>query len=350
MDRITMLRSPVSLRAGLAVTTVAFGLASAVSLAGPANAATVPTIVTPASRTGFGQVAITGTATPGATVQLFETAYSERATGLYAADNWEHGGGAVTATADSAGNYKIMRYVDTGFQFEVKSGGLTSAVRTVEVKILPSFWITTAAGGVVQAHTEVSPMAEKLTVSVQRLSGTTWTTVAKGLTNINGDYTATFAGQKAGSYTYRASVAADPKNAVLANTSGSVKVTLDSSSGLKPGSVRISKIQYTASTLNGEYLTLTNTTKSAVSLTGWTVRDAVGHTYTFGSRSLAAGASVVVHTGKGTNGHPHAADSYWGKTAYIWNNGGDTATVRTGAGTAIDSCKYTGSSKGYSLC
>jgi hypothetical protein len=344
-----MLRSHVS-RAGIAATTVALSLASAVSLAGPAGAATAPTIETPASRTGFGQVAITGTATPGATVQLFETAYSERATGLYAADNWEHGGGPVTAVADSAGHYKIMRYVDTGFQFEVKSGGLTSVVKTVQVKILPSFWITTAAGGVVVAHTEVSPMAEKLTVSVQKLSGSTWTTVSRGLTNINGVYTATMTGQKAGTYTYRASVAADPKNAVLANTSGSVKVTLDSSSTIKAGAVRISKIQYKASTLNGEYLMLTNTTKAAINLTGWTVRDAAGHSYTFGSRTLAAGASVVVHTGKGTNGHPHAADSYWGKTAYIWNDTGDTATVRTGSGATMDTCKYTGSSKGYSLC
>lgn len=350
MDRTTMPRSHISVRAGLAATTVALGLASAVSLAGPASAATAPTITTPASRTGFGQVTITGTATPGATVQLFETAYSERATGLYAADNWEHGGGPVTAKADTAGHYKILRYVDTGFQFEVKSGGLTSAVRTVSVKILPSFWLTIAPGGVVQAHTEVSPMAEKLTVSVQRLSGSTWTTVSKGLTNINGQYTATFKGQKTGTYSYRAAVAADPKNAVLANTSGTAQVTLDPSSGLKGGAVQISKIQYAASALDNEYVVVTNTTSSKVSLTGWTLRDASGHLFTFEGKSLAPGATVAVHTGKGTNGKPHAADMYWGKTSYIWNNAGDTASLRTSSGTTIDACKYTGTSKGWTAC
>jgi hypothetical protein len=350
MDRTTMLRSHVSVRAGLAATTVAVGLASTVSLAGPATAATAPTIVTPASRTGFGQVAITGTATPGATVQLFETAYSERATGLYAADDWEHGGGAVTATADTTGHYKIMRYVDTGFQFAVHSGGLVSPTNTVAVKILPSFWITTGAGGVVQAHTEVSPMAEKLTVSVQRLSGDTWTTVSKGLTNINGQYTATYTGQKAGTYTYRAAVAADPKNDVLANTSPAVQVTLDASSPLKAGSVQISKIQYASTTLNGEYLTVTNKTASKISLTGWTLRDASGHLYTFSGKSLAPGASAVVHSGKGTDDRPHAADVYWGKTSYVWNNDTDTATLRTSAGTTMDTCTYTGTSKGWTAC
>jgi 5-hydroxyisourate hydrolase-like protein (transthyretin family) len=240
--------------------------------------------------------------------------------------------------------------VDTGFQFEVKSGGLTSAVRTVSVKILPSFWLTTAAGGVVQAHTEVSPMAEKLTVSVQRLSGSTWTTVSKGLTNINGQYTATFSGQKTGTYSYRAAVAADPKNAVLANTSGTATATLSPSDDLKGGAIRISKIQYVASALNNEYVLVTNTTSSKVSLTGWTVRDASGHLYTFAGRTLAPGASVAVHTGKGTNGKPHAADMYWGKTSYIWNNTGDTATLRTSSGTTIDTCRYTGTSKGWTAC
>ncbi len=353
MDRTPMPRSHISVRAGLAATTVVLGLASAVSLAGPASAATAPTMVTPAVRTGFGRVPITGTATPGATVQLFETAYSERATGLYAADNWEHGGGPVTTKADRTGHYVFPdggRFVDTGFQFEVKSGGLTSAVRTVSVKILPSFWLTTAQGGVVQAHTEVSPMAEKLTVSVQRLSGGTWTTVSKGLTNINGQYTATFKGQKTGTYSYRAAVAADPKNAVLANTSSAAQITLDPSSGLKGGAVQISKIQYVASALDNEYLVVTNTTGSKVSLTGWTLRDASGHLFTFEGKSLAAGTSVAVHTGKGANGKPHAADMYWGKTSYIWNNAGDTATLRTSSGTTIDACKYTGTSKGWTAC
>lgn len=342
-----MLRSPVSLLAGLAATTVALGLAAA---AGPATAATAPTIVTPAARTGFGRVDITGTATPGATVQLFETAYSERATGLYAADNWEHGGGPVTAIADTTGHYSILRYVDTGFQFAVKANGLMSPTNTVSVKVLPSFWITQAPGGVVQAHTEVSPMAAKLSVSFQRLTGTSWTTVSKGVTGINGTSTATFTHQAPGTYVYRASVAADPVNAVLANTSAAVQVTVGSTAPVPVGSVRISKIQYAASTLNGEYLELTNRTRTAITLTGWTVRDAGGNTFTFGPKGLAAGASVVVHTGTGTNARPHAADWYWGRTTQVWDQAADAAALRTATGATIDSCRYTGTHKGYTLC
>jgi hypothetical protein len=51
--------------------------------------------------------------------------------------------------------------------------------------------------------------------------------------------------------------------------------------------------------------------------------------------------NVYVHTGSGTN---NATNRYWGKSGYIWNNGGDTATLRAGAKT-IDSCKWTSDKK-----
>jgi hypothetical protein len=350
MDRTTMLRSRIPVRAGLAAATAALGLGSVLGLATPAGAATTPTIVTPASRTGFGTIQITGTATPGATVQLYETAYSERP--LAPADDWKHGGGPVTAIADTTGHYAITRLVDTGFLFAVKAESLMSETKAVSVRILPIFWVTTG-NGVVQAHLEVSPMAEKLSVHIQRAgSGGTWSTVASGRTSITGSYAATLTGLTAGTYTFRASVAADPVNDVLGNNSSSVKVTVDSTPApvAKAGDVQFNRVQYASSSLNGEYVRVINKTRSTINLRGWTVRDAAGHVYTFAGHTLGAGKTAYVHTGRGTDGTPDSAHLYWARTSYIWNNGGDTATLRSNTGAVIDSCRYTGASAGYTSC
>src|SRR5712691_9297296 len=53
------------------------------------------------------------------------------------------------------------------------------------------------------------------------------------------------------------------------------------------------------SSLNHEYVTIKNTSSTSHNLTGWTLRDAAKHVYTFGAFHLAAGKSVRVHTGIG---------------------------------------------------
>lgn len=89
--------------------------------------------------------------------------------------------------------------------------------------------------------------------------------------------------------------------------------------------------------LNAEYATLKNTSATTKTLTGMTVRDASSHVYTFGTFKLAAGASVKLHTGKGTN---TASNRYWGSGNYIWNNTGDTATLKSSTGTTLDTCSW----------
>ena len=86
-----------------------------------------------------------------------------------------------------------------------------------------------------------------------------------------------------------------------------------------------------------EYITVKNTTGAAISLRSWTIRDKANHVYTFGTFSLGAGASVTLHTGKGTNTATHR---YWGLGWYVWNNTGDAAYVRDSAGKAVDSCSW----------
>jgi hypothetical protein len=119
--------------------------------------------------------------------------------------------------------------------------------------------------------------------------------------------------------------------------------------------VMIGKTQYdspgsdnrSAASLNAEYVTLKNVTRTAKALRGWTLRDAQNHVYTLPAFTLGAGKSVIIHTGKGTNS---AAHLYWKQTNYVWNNGGDKATLKTPAGAVADSCAWTATGKGVTAC
>ncbi len=90
--------------------------------------------------------------------------------------------------------------------------------------------------------------------------------------------------------------------------------------------------------LNDEYVEFSNTGSETLDLSGWTVSDDAGHTYTFPSgASLAAEATVTLHTGSGEDTQ---TDRYWGSSQPIWNNGGDTVTVEDGSGTLVTSKSY----------
>jgi hypothetical protein len=52
---------------------------------------------------------------------------------------------------------------------------------------------------------------------------------------------------------------------------------------------------------------------------------------------IAAGASVALHTGSGSN---TALDLYWNRDTYVWNNQGDTARLRRADWTLADECSY----------
>ena len=83
------------------------------------------------------------------------------------------------------------------------------------------------------------------------------------------------------------------------------------------------------------------------SLTGWTVRDASGHVYIFGTFSLAAGKTVVLRTGRGTN---TSSTRYWGSTSYIWINDRDTGYLRNGTGTLLQACACNSVAVDYKNC
>lgn len=119
--------------------------------------------------------------------------------------------------------------------------------------------------------------------------------------------------------------------------------------------VKISYIRYdspgtdtgTNLSLNAEYVVIKNTTTTARVITGWTLRDKSGYTFKFPTFTLKAGASVTVHTGKGTASATH---QYYGRTWYIWNNTGDAAYLRNAAGTLVHSCAWSALGTGARYC
>jgi hypothetical protein len=119
--------------------------------------------------------------------------------------------------------------------------------------------------------------------------------------------------------------------------------------------IQITKVYYNSpgsdtgsnSSLNAEWVRLTNKRSYTINLKYWTLRDKTGYKYTFsGDYRLAPGYNVYIHSGKGTNTSYHR---YWGRSWYVWNNTGDTAYLRNSAGTLIDSCSW-GSSGSYTYC
>ncbi|MFF0702799.1 lamin tail domain-containing protein, partial [Streptomyces tendae] len=75
----------------------------------------------------------------------------------------------------------------------------------------------------------------------------------------------------------------------------------------KRPNVEISRVQYDSPgrdtrsnrSLNKEWVEITNNTRRAVNLDGWTLKDEDGHTYTFRHYRLDGRATVRVHTGQG---------------------------------------------------
>ncbi|WP_307832747.1 lamin tail domain-containing protein [Planomonospora sp. ID91781] len=100
--------------------------------------------------------------------------------------------------------------------------------------------------------------------------------------------------------------------------------------------------------LNGEYVTVKNTTRRAIDLAGWTIRDKTGYTYTVGDDVLlGAGKKLTLRTGQGRD---TATTLYWGRRAYVWNNDRDTAYVRRPDGRLVDSCAYDSTRADYTTC
>jgi len=89
---------------------------------------------------------------------------------------------------------------------------------------------------------------------------------------------------------------------------------------------------------NGEYVVFENGGGESLDLGGWTVTDEADHEYVFPSGfELGPGEQVTLYTGTGTD---TGTELYWGMERAVWNNGGDTVTVRDDDGSVVTQEEY----------
>jgi hypothetical protein len=99
---------------------------------------------------------------------------------------------------------------------------------------------------------------------------------------------------------------------------------------------------------NGEYVRIVNVIDEVMDPRGFTLTDRHGHRYIFPALSLKPGHSVLLFSGRGRD----RTDSkeqivlYWQSDGPIWNNEGDTATLRAPDGSLVDTFQYRGQQRG----
>jgi hypothetical protein len=209
-------------------TAAVLGLGAALIGAGPAMAATRPTLSGPATTTGYGPVTMTGTAAPGATVRLIEAAYTFR-TDMNPSVDYGNAEDILTTTADSSGRFTLRRIMDSGFVFAAEAEGLRSDVITIDMIANPTMRVTTS-GTSVTFDVVSDPGQPWLPVAIQRQNGSAWTTVAEGWTAESGVYSTVVTGEAAGSTQhYRAAVGPDAANGVRLGYTATVGLVIGGS-------------------------------------------------------------------------------------------------------------------------
>ncbi|MFG2606629.1 lamin tail domain-containing protein [Streptomyces sp. NPDC048514] len=88
--------------------------------------------------------------------------------------------------------------------------------------------------------------------------------------------------------------------------------------------------------LNKEWVAVTNDSRRAVSLDGWTLSDKDGHTYTFHHYRLDGRSTVRVHTGMGRD---TGEDLYQDRRKSVWDHN-DRATLRNDHGRFVDDASW----------
>lgn len=112
--------------------------------------------------------------------------------------------------------------------------------------------------------------------------------------------------------------------------------------GMTTTGVAITYIEYDppGRDVDGEYVMITNSTDAAINMVGWTLSDGDSkHIYHFPAYTLAPGTKVKLWTKRGKN---NATNLYWQSRSAIWNNDGDTGTLKDAAGATISVYTYTG--------
>ncbi|WP_348607739.1 lamin tail domain-containing protein [Halobaculum rarum] len=110
----------------------------------------------------------------------------------------------------------------------------------------------------------------------------------------------------------------------------------ESSHGVETGALVLDKIHEgrgLADDVEDEYVTFRNTGDETLNLSGWVVENEDGKRFVFPNGfTLDAGQNVTVHSGRGSDAD---TEVYWGATSAVWDDDGDTITVRTADGREV---------------
>lgn len=88
---------------------------------------------------------------------------------------------------------------------------------------------------------------------------------------------------------------------------------------IEPGGVAVEIVNVTgAGVLENEAIVVQNQGAQALPLSGWTLKDSQGSTFSFPVLTLYPGGSIQVHTKPGTD---TAADLFWGRVEPVWESG-----------------------------
>ena len=80
--------------------------------------------------------------------------------------------------------------------------------------------------------------------------------------------------------------------------------------------------------INGEHVTLFNSSSEATEIGGWSLCDSPSHCFTFPpGASIPANGSIQLYSG---SGRATATSFYMGSGRAVWDNDHDTATLRNG--------------------
>ena len=94
--------------------------------------------------------------------------------------------------------------------------------------------------------------------------------------------------------------------------------------------------------INGEYIRVTNTTKSVLNMKDLKIQNLKGYTFDFADLEVPPGHTVKIHSGRGYNQRnpEKQLEMYLGSTRPIWDNEKDLATIYDGNGNVHDQRKH----------